>query len=49
MNRKERRGKRKRIEVKLSIRLIKYHVMKTYWEVEIWFHTFSTSIVGEDE
>jgi hypothetical protein len=31
-------------KVKLPLCLIKHHVMKTYWGMEVWLHTFLTSV-----
>jgi len=34
------------IKVNLSLCLIKHHVMKTYWGVEVQLHAFLTTALG---
>jgi hypothetical protein len=36
------------VRVTLFLCLIEHHVMKTYGEVEVYLHTFSTSILDEN-
>jgi hypothetical protein len=36
-------------KVKLSLRLINYHAMKTWCGVKVWLHAFLTSALDGDE